>query len=111
MIEVTSDVIDEMVAAIVQTARPEQVILFGSAAVGGMGVDSDVDILVVEREPFGPHRSRRKEISRIRRALSRFRVPKDILVCCADEVSKWRGSPNHVIGRCLRDGVKVYERS
>ena len=111
MTQLSPDVIDEMVAAIVRAARPEHVILFGSAAAGGMGVDSDVDILVVEKDPFGPHRSRRREISKVRRALSRFRVPKDILVCCVDEASRWQGSPNHVIGRCLREGVRVYERS
>ena len=62
-----------MTAAIVAAADPEQVILFGSRARGDAEPDSDVDLIVIEAEPFGPDRDRRAEAVRLWRALSGFR--------------------------------------
>ena len=110
MITVTNEVLDRMVEAIVREVDPEQIYLFGSYARGETGPDSDVDFLVVEREPFGPQRSRLGEITRVRRALSTFRVAKDILVFSAEEFAYWKDSLNHIIARCLREGRLLYER-
>jgi predicted nucleotidyltransferase len=111
MVEVSAELLEQMTRAIVREVAPEQVILFGSRSRGAAAPDADVDLLVVEREPFGPQRSRRAELSRIRRALSPFRVPKDILVFSADEAARWRGSVNHILARVLREGHPLYERS
>ena len=110
MIEVTDQVLDEMVKAIVREVDPEQVWLFGSRARGEAGPDSDVDLLIVEREPFGPGRSRLDEITRIRHALSSFRVPKDILLFSAEEAAYWSDSLNHIVARCHREGRVLYVR-
>ena len=40
------DVLDEIVRRIVEVAEPEEIILFGSAARGTMGPNSDLDLLV-----------------------------------------------------------------
>ena len=50
--------LQRMTAALVEAADPEQVILFGSRARGDAGPESDVDLIVVEAEPFGPERDR-----------------------------------------------------
>ena len=42
--------IQEIVQRILSVARPERIILFGSAATGEMTRDSDIDLLVVEPE-------------------------------------------------------------
>ena len=110
MITVTEQVMDEMVQAIVREIDPEQIYLFGSRARGKERSDSDVDLLIVEREPFGPNRSRWQELARIRRALSPFRISKDILVYSRDEVAKWQHTVNHIISRGLREGKLLYER-
>lgn len=107
---VTEDVICKMVDVIVREAQPVQVYLFGSRARGEGREDSDVDILVVEREDFGPQRSRLQEINRISRALSPFRIPTDILLYSAGEDAKWKNSLNHVVGRCEREGKLLYGR-
>lgn len=73
MVEVTESVLRDMVGAIVREVHPERVILFGSRAGDGGGPDSDVDFLIIEREPFREGRSRRRELQRVRRALSAFR--------------------------------------
>ena len=99
-----------MVHAIVREADPDLIVLFGSRVSGQATPDSDVDLMVVERAPFGPGRSRRKELLRIRNALSPFRVPKDILLYSLEEVEKWKGSLNHVLADILREGKRLYER-
>lgn len=98
----------DMTRAIVAAVRPTQIVVFGSHARGDATADSDVDLLVVEAEPFGPARSRRAELRRIRRALSPFRVPKDVLVYSRAEVERWKGSSNHVIRTALREGQVLY---
>jgi len=110
MITVTDEVLDQMVAAVVDEVDPEKIVLFGSYAEGTATRYSDVDLLVVEREPFGTGRSRRAELSRIRRALSSFFVPKDILVYSSEEEVRWRDSRNHVLARSFREGRVLYER-
>ena len=110
MIPVTDELLDRMVRAIVEAVDPEQVILFGSRARGDARESSDVDLVVVESEPFGKTRSRRLEAVRLWRALSDFLVPKDILVYSRDEVERWRHSSGHVLGQALREGALLYER-
>jgi predicted nucleotidyltransferase len=40
-----SDVLAEVIRRVVEVARPDRIILFGSAALGKAGPDSDVDLL------------------------------------------------------------------
>ncbi len=110
MPEVTETVLLDMADAIVRAVQPEEVILFGSRGRGDHRGWSDVDLMIVEAEPFGPVRSRRQELSRIRGALGRFRVPKDILLFSRAEVTEWQASLNHVIARALREGRVLYAR-
>ena len=110
MAPVTDDLLAQMVQAIVAEVDPEQVILFGSRTRGNARNDSDVDLVVVEAEPFGKTRSRRLEAVRLWKSLSAFIVPKDILVYSRDEVDHWRDSVSHVLGRALREGKVLYER-
>lgn len=109
--ELTEELLDEMVRVIVDTVDPEQVILFGSRATGKAGPDSDVDLLVVEPEPFNSQRNSWDEEVKLSRALAHVMVPIDILVFSRDEVEHWRESKNHVIGRAQREGKVLYERS
>ena len=110
MIPVTDALLDRMVRAIVAEVDPEQVILFGSRARGDAREDSDVDLIVVEAEPFGPERSRHREMVRLYHALASFRVGIDVLVYSQDDVEYWRDSLNHVLARALREGRTLYER-
>ena len=80
MTRIADTLIDQMVKAVVDEVDPEQVILFGSRARGEEQEDSDVDLVVVEAEPFGRERSRHKEMVRLYKVLANFPVSADILV-------------------------------
>lgn len=108
---VTTEIIQRMVQAIVQAVEPEQVILFGSQARGEAGSHSDVDLLIIQSEPFGPHHSRIGEMTKIWHSLAKFGVPTDIVLYSRDEVNAWQGSRNHVTTRALQEGRVLYERS
>ena len=90
--------------------KPARVVLFGSYAYGTPSEDSDIDLLIIEQEPFGGNRKRWPEIKKIRRMLAPFRLPKDILVFSRHEVEKWKNTKNHIIATCLREGKVLYER-
>lgn len=108
--QVDDALLQRMTAALVEAADPEQVILFGSHARGEAGPESDIDLIVVQAEPFGPERNVRLEEARLRRALPSFDVSVDILVFSRDDVDYWRDSLNHVLARALREGKVLYER-
>jgi predicted nucleotidyltransferase len=110
MITLTDELLDAIVETIVREVDPEQIILFGSRARGAARDDSDIDLLIVEREPFGPSRSRRQEMTKLWRVLARYPVSKDILIYTQDEVKRWQTSINHVIGHAMREGRVLYER-
>ena len=110
MARVDEQLLQRMTTTIVEVVDPEQVILFGSHARGAAGTDSDIDLVVIEEEPFGPGRDRGAEETRLWRALAKFHVPKDILVYSREEVDYWRNSLNHVLARALREGKVLYER-
>lgn len=107
---VTDDTLREMVETIVRAVNPERIVLFGSRAKGTAGPGSDVDLLIVEDQPFGPGHGRRRELANLSRLLARFPVAKDILVFSRDEVEHWKCSLNHVIGRALREGRLLHAR-
>lgn len=102
--------IDEVVKIIAREATPEQIILFGSHAKGGVTDESDVDLLVVESEEFGVGRSRRKELARLSKAVAGFQFPIDILLYSKMEVERWKHSINNVVAHAIREGKVVYER-
>ncbi|MFH1116034.1 MAG: nucleotidyltransferase domain-containing protein [Pseudomonadota bacterium] len=102
--------IEDIVKAVVEASDPDRVILFGSAARGDAGPDSDVDLLVVEKEASFHGGSRWSASSRIRKALWQFPVPIDVLLFTPEEVEKWKDSTNHVIARSIREGRVLYDR-
>jgi addiction module HigA family antidote len=107
----SAGILEAIVERLVEAIDPQKIVLFGSAAAGEAGPRSDVDLLIIDDEPFGSRRSRRERLGRARRALSGLRIAKDILLYGPDELERWRDSPNHIIGRALRQGRVLYERS
>src|SRR5947209_14047277 len=80
-----SDVLDEIVRRIVEVAEPEKIVLFGSAARGTMGPDSDLDLLVIKDGKFNRHRV----TTAIYRNLSGA-IGVDAIVVTPEEVERYR---------------------
>lgn len=95
------------VAAIVQIASPEQVILFGSRATGEAREDSDVDLLVVAATPSWPKLARS-----LRRALRPLLQPLtfDLLVYPPEVWEKDRRVPGFAAREADLRGIRLYER-
>ena len=110
MVKLSIDQLSSLADKIVDVVQPLQVILFGSQARGTAGEDSDVDLLIVGERPVKGTWSRRREISRIRRALPLVGRPIDILLFTPDDIEKWRHTTNHVVSEALREGKVLYER-
>ena len=100
----------QIVSVIVREGSPEAIVLFGSRARGDARADSDVDLLVIEKEPFSPQRSRRKEVARLHMALRGLPLSKDIVLYSRDEFEHWRNSSSHLIGRAGREGRVLHGR-
>lgn len=105
---IPNKLLQEMVDTIVREADPEKIILFGSHARGDARMDSDVDLLIVEREPFGLERSRRKEAARLYLALRKLPVAKDLLLYSKDEFDRFKHVSHHIIGRAQREGKVLH---
>jgi predicted nucleotidyltransferase len=110
VVSISRQLIEDIVQVVVEEIRPQRIYLFGSCARGSYTPDSDVDLLIVEQNKFGPDRNRWSELKRIRKALKPFRVPKDVLVYSQEEFEKWENSINHIISHTVREGKLIYER-
>ncbi len=106
-----ADTADAMAKALALAAAPCRVILFGSYAKGSAGPHSDIDLMVIEKAPFGALKSRWQEAVRLHRVLRSFSAPKDVLVFSEDEWAMHGDDPNHVIGQARRYGKVLYEQA
>ena len=96
--------LDDIVRRIVEVAHPDRIILFGSAARGEMGPDSDVDLLVIKAGV--PHR--RRLAQQIDGALVGVPIATDIIVATTDDIDYFRDRIGSIIGPALREGREVY---
>ena len=100
-----SAILAATIRQVVAAAAPEKVVLFGSAARGTMGPDSDLDLLVIKAGPFNRHRV----TTAIYRQLSGD-IAVDAIVVTPEEVERYRDSPCLAICPALREGRVVYEQ-
>lgn len=96
--------LDEIIRRIVNVARPERIILFGSAARGEMDRNSDVDLLVVKE---GVHR--RRTAARILEKLRGVGAAVDVVVVTPEDVERYGDCHALVIKPALREGKVVYD--
>lgn len=97
---ISEDTIRQAVAALVEAADPERVVLFGSYARGDATADSDLDFMVVEREVA----NRGAEMVRLRRALRPLKVPADVLVVTTEELARYGSEAGSVYWWALKEG-------
>jgi len=102
--ELDPKLIDELARRIVEAVHPLRIILFGSAARGEMGPNSDLDVLVVM--PDGIHR--RKTAQEIYRHMWGFGFAKDIIVVTESDIREHSSNPYMVIKNALEEGRVLY---
>lgn len=95
----------EIVQRIVSVASPARVILFGSAATGQMTPDSDIDLLVIERQVPDA----RNEVLRIRQALADLPSPFDVVVMGIERFEETRDVIGGIAWPAARYGRVIYE--
>ena len=98
--------LDDIVRRIVEIARPDRIILFGSAARGEMRPDSDIDLLVVKADVG--HRGHLAE--KIYMNLFDVPGPVDIIVVTPEDLERFRDRVGTIIKPALREGRDVYVR-
>ena len=99
------EVLEEIIRRGVDMARPERIILFGSAARGEMGPNSDVDLLVVKGGKF----DHRRLTGDIYMSLHGVGQAVDIALVTPQQVDQHRDTHWLVIAPALRDGREVYQ--
>jgi type I restriction enzyme S subunit len=101
--KLSDETLREIVRRVVEAVAPEKIILFGSAARGEMGPDSDVDLLVVKSGV-----DRLETARAVRRSLLGIGIPKDVIAVTPEDLSRHGGDRSGVIFSALREGKVVY---
>src|SRR5712692_3287820 len=97
-------VVDQLVDRIAELVQPLRIILFGSAARGEMGPDSDLDVLVVM--PDGVHRRETGQL--IYRHLLGLGFATDVVVVTQSDIERYVSNPYMIISPALDEGKELY---
>jgi len=96
--------LDEIIRRIVEVAKPDKIIMFGSAVRGKLGPNSDVDLLVIKSGVV----HRRRLAQDIHLNLYGVGQAVDVIVVTPEDVARYRDSWPMVIYPALREGKVVY---
>jgi len=99
-----STMLRELVSRITAVAQPERIVLFGSAARGTFGPDSDLDVLVVVRD--GTHR--RALLRTIYERLIGFPCATDVVIATLSDLQVHADNPALVFQQALTEGQELY---
>ena len=98
-------ILADIVKRVVRAAQPEKIVLFGSAARGEMGPDSDYDLLVIKGGKFNYWRL----MTKIRRQLRGKGAPVDVVLVSSTDAERYRNTHCLVICPALSEGKVVYD--
>ncbi len=100
----SEEVLQEIIHRIVKVARPERIILFGSAARGEMKPNSDLDLLVIKSGEFDQSRL----VGEIYVNLIGVGHAVDVILTTPEQVDRYRNAHSLIIAPALREGKEVY---
>ena len=100
----TSGIIENLIERIVNAVHPLRIILFGSAARGEMGYDSDIDVMVVM--PDGTHCSNTARY--LYQKIYGFGFPIDIVVAAPIVLEQHKDNIGLIYRTVLAEGKEVY---
>lgn len=96
--------IESITSQLISKYKPEKIILFGSAATGNAGPDSDVDFLIIKKETPYKGRDRIIEVSRL---IDRS-IPADFLVYRPDEFERRLAMGDPFLEMIVSEGKVLY---
>jgi predicted nucleotidyltransferase len=102
---VDESLLREIVRRVLSVARPDRIILFGSAAVGEMTKDSDIDLLIVEP---APPNTRERSVE-IRGAVGDIGYPVDVIVMRTEWFEGTKGVIGGIAYPANKYGRVLYE--
>jgi predicted nucleotidyltransferase len=102
---ISENTIQQAVARLVAAANPSKVILFGSYARGDATEDSDLDLMVIEREV----QNAGEEMIRLHKAVGNVGVGVDVLVYSDGEASRRSQVPGTLLYWAFREGKVLYD--
>ncbi len=105
--DIDEKVIEETIRRILSVARPDRIILFGSAAFGRMTRDSDIDLLVLEAAP----QNTREERVRLGNALRGQGYAFDVMVMATERFEESKNIIGGLAYPANKYGKVVYEAS
>jgi len=94
-----------VVERILAVARPDRIILFGSAAADRMTPDSDIDLLVIEPAV----NDARRESVRLRAALGALGLPIDVVVMATERFEESKTVIGGLAFPAWKYGKVIYE--
>lgn len=97
-------VLAEVIRRIVESADPEEIILFGSAARGDMGRHSDLDLLIIKEGGDALDL-----MGRIYKRLHGVGTAVDALVVAPEDLECYKNSHALVFRPALQEGRVIYE--
>jgi len=103
-ITLSEEILQEIIRRIVNVAHPERIILFGSAARGEMGPNSDVDLLVIKGGEFDYGNL----VGEIYINLHGVGQAVDVIVATPEQIERYRNVNYLIIAPALREGKEVY---
>ena len=103
---VSTDMLDEIVERLVTLASPVKIILFGSHARDQAQSQSDLDLLIVEKEVTDQY----DEALRLDRALRDLMLPLDLVVVSEDQFNRYAVVPGTIYYRSWQEGRVLYAR-
>lgn len=100
-----TDALKRLTVLLIEAARPQRIIMFGSNARGDAGEDSAFDVLVVENGVS----DRAAEMVRLNQLLRSFEIPVALLMVSAEKFNYWRETPGNVYFEAATEGEILYE--
>jgi predicted nucleotidyltransferase len=100
----TAGIIEDLINRIVGAVHPLRIILFGSAARGDMGPDSDIDVMVVM--PDGTHRL--NTMRYLYKRMFGLGFPVDVVVTTPGILEQHKDNVGLIYRTVLAEGKEIY---
>ncbi len=103
-VQLDANTTDDLVSRIVDAVHPMRIIVFGSAAQGQIGPDSDIDVMVVM--PDGTHCLNTTRY--LYQRMIGFSFPVDILVATPTVLERHKDNRGLIYRTILAEGREIY---